>query len=69
MSLVVTFSVWPWRVQGWYADAKTWADEKSLRALEAMSIADDAEDVATMKHKLLKELDVKLQNLKEKMAG
>jgi len=66
---VLSPSIWPAVSPGLVSDAKAWADEKSLRALEAMSIADDAEDVATMKHKLLKELDGRLQGLKEKMAG
>ena len=32
-------------LQGWYAEAKVWADEKCLHAWEATSMADDAEDI------------------------
>ncbi|CAI5487679.1 unnamed protein product [Closterium sp. Naga37s-1] len=56
-------------LQSWYAEAKAWADEKSLRAWEATSMADDAEDVAAVKHRMLKELDGKLGALKERLAG
>ena len=57
------------RPQGWYAEAKVWADEKCLRAWEATSMADDAEDVASVKHRMLKDLDTKLCALKERLAG
>ncbi|GJP76407.1 hypothetical protein CLOP_g6857 [Closterium sp. NIES-67] len=56
-------------LQSWYAESKAWADEKSLRAWEATSMADDAEDVAAVKHRMLKELDGKLGALKERLAG
>ena len=46
-----------------------WADEKCLRAWEATSMADDAEDVASVKHRMLKDLDTKLCALKERLAG